>query len=87
MPSFIEVPDELFALLYINATAQGKDVNTYAVTALFRLGRKKQDAVQNLSPATHSGKPLAQFINEQRKKHGSPADWGTGETAPLTDNE
>ncbi len=85
MSSVIEVPDELARILRENATAQGKDLNSYAVALLSKVAL--QDAAESASKSARRGKPIAQFIEEQREKHGFPADWGTGTTAPLSDEE
>lgn len=48
------------------------DANAFAVAAI-------NDALTRLEQEEPKrGKPLAQFIDEQRIKHGFPDDWGTG---------
>ena len=82
MSSVIEVPDELIALLRENAAAQGKDLNSYAVAALSKVAQ--QNAAESGSQTVRRSRPIAQFIDEQREKHGFPAGWGTGKAALLT---
>ncbi len=116
MPSVIEVPDELATILRENASAQGKDLNSYAVAALSKAAQQdameadrqrqtawwnsltpqeqeaERDALREVQEELASGKPknykpLDQVIAEPREKHAFPEDWGTGNAAPLTDEE
>ena len=51
------------------------DANAFAVAAIkAALVRLERTDTQS----TKRGTPLAQFIDEQRIKHGLPEDWGTG---------
>jgi hypothetical protein len=76
----IALDETLEARLRTAAAARGEDYNHFAVAAILE-AVERQERLR-----TPRGKPLAQFIDEQRTKHGFSKEWGTGKPVLSPDD-
>jgi len=77
MSIMIDLPEHVEALLRADAAAAGTDVAVFAAERILAWYSASQ---------SDPGKPIQQFIDEQREKHGLPETWATAKATLSADD-